>query len=370
MAEAQPLDFTAVARTNVSYASVVEQQLYRLNRGIWEQNVTGARWTGFHLISGQQRTRARNKRRPFTIANQWIDARFLPPSDFMRGAERTGLFFAAPKVTGSIFLAPTVVPSWVNLRLGINGQYRGATRAAVISAAFLLVFRAAQELDVDPEDFEVIEPRPYRLNGASVPVIQLCDALVNGSGLCNRLSQRVHTEVFAAELIESISSSGTDFPLKDFLNPEHADRCEQSCYECLQRYGNQPYHGLLDWRLGLDYLALLADARFAMHRPNASPALWSASWTGLREHLVNLLLRMTANPSRQDVDGISLVRIDAGADEWGAVTHPLWNWDDLIANLPSLAAFSDAHRVEPISTFDLARRPAGALDAARKRLAG
>jgi hypothetical protein len=81
-------------------------------------------------------------------------------------------------------------------------------------------------------------------------------------------------------------------------------------------------------------------------------------------------MRMTPAPTREDINGVSLVRLDAVADEWVAVVHPLWNWDNMITTSRRLAEFSDTRRVEPISTFDLARRPAGSIDAARRRLAG
>ena len=58
-------------------------------------------------------------------------------------------------------------------------------------------------------------------------------------------------------LIRSIVED-VEWPLVDLLatdeEGEHAARCQTSCYRCIQRYGNRPYHGLLDWRLGLAYL--------------------------------------------------------------------------------------------------------------------
>ena len=63
-------------------------------------------------------------------------------------------------------------------------------RAAAISATYFLVFYAARKLDVAPEEFEVLEPRPYgTADGEKIPLLQICVALVNGSGLCEKLSQ-------------------------------------------------------------------------------------------------------------------------------------------------------------------------------------
>ena len=73
-----------------------------------------------------------------------------------------------------------------------------------------------------------------------------------------------------SRLIKSIIEDEKEYPLKDFLKIEyepkkydHRDQCDQACYRCLQRYGNQMYHGLLDWRLGLSFLFMIHDSDFA-----------------------------------------------------------------------------------------------------------
>src|SRR5262249_21204803 len=53
---------------------------------------------------------------------------------------------------------------------------RTSVRAAALSATFILVNRAALELDVDPEEFDVIEPRMFRPSGGfAVPVLQFVE---------------------------------------------------------------------------------------------------------------------------------------------------------------------------------------------------
>ncbi|MFT7971864.1 hypothetical protein, partial [Salmonella enterica] len=59
--------------------------------------------------------------------------------------------------------------------------------------------------------------------------------------------------------MKNILNNKTAYPLAEFLQSDHRERCFQGCYHCLHRYGNQPYHGLLDWRLGLDVIQLLLD---------------------------------------------------------------------------------------------------------------
>jgi hypothetical protein len=380
MAEARPLTLQPAQLANASFRSAGEQLLFRLNRGSFDSRQGVGRWSGFDFTKGRQSIKV-GPSRSFTADDQWIDTRFLSSvTDFTRFQQRQGLFLAAPKVTGAFFIAPNVVPAWARMTPGTLGQYRGGGPgarsyggllhwAAILSAAFLLAFKAADELDVDPQDFEVIEPRPHLVNGQPVPLIQLCDSLVNGSGLCDRLAQPIGGETLAISLIRRIVNDTAEYPLKELISLDHASACEQSCYECLQRYGNQPYHGLLDWRMGLDYLALLLDADFGMHRTGATTVAWGDAWKSLLHRSVALAARMVPNAPHEVVAGVPHIRVSEG-DEWAAIIHPLWNWDAILGESEELQAFSDLHRVETLNTFDMIRRPAAAIDDVRKRLAG
>ncbi len=368
MAESQPLQLEHSVDANLSYYSVAEQRLFRLNRGRFENDPSGGRWSGFTFVRG--RSTVNLDRRRLFLNDQWIDARMVGGGfDFQATRDqRTDVFLAAPKVTNSLFLAPQRIPDRLAFRIGTDGHYRGSGRAAMLSAAFLLVFRAAAELDVDPEDFEVVEPRPYSVSDRRIPVLQLCDSLVNGSGLCNRLSRVTKGRPLALELARSIITDETTYPLHDLLDTGHVHVCEQSCYECLQRYGNQSYHGLLDWRLALDFLGLLVNENHSMHFPSESPSPWTASWLQLRERLIRTLIHMGRDRDRVDVGGVPMVRLSA-ADEWVAIIHPLWSWNHLVESDAEISRFILQHRIEPITTFELARTPVGAVEAARRKLA-
>ena len=53
-----------------------------------------------------------------------------------------------------------------------------------------------------------------------------------------------------------------EYPLQDLLLDGHDSECGTACYRCLLRHSNQHYHGLLDWRLGMAYLAALVDVDY------------------------------------------------------------------------------------------------------------
>src|SRR5450759_2708004 len=72
---------------------------------------------------------------------------------------------------------------------------------------------------------------------------------------------------YVASMIRSAVTDASAFPLKEYRGSkgrlDHAAQCDQSCYLCLQRYGNQSYHGLLDWRLRLSFLEAMNNPHFA-----------------------------------------------------------------------------------------------------------
>ena len=134
-------------------------------------------------------------------------------------------------------------------------------RAAALSASFILVNRTAIELDIDPEEFDVLEPRNFRVSDRR-PMLHITDRHLNGAGYCDWLSQLTGSKrPRLADIVQSILSDWDEYPLSVFLRKDHRG-CETSCYKCLRRYSNQAYHGLLDWQLGLGFLRCMVDPRY------------------------------------------------------------------------------------------------------------
>ena len=238
-----------------------------------------------------------------------------------------------------------------------------AVRAAALSAAFILVQRAALDLDIDPEEFDIVDPRTHILNGASVPVLQITDHLINGSGFCERLeSMDASGRARLVSLIESIVTDLAAFPLKEFrridikTDFDHAKQCDQACYLCLQRYGNQAYHGLLDWRLGLSFLEALNDPSFrcGLDGNFQSPSL--SDWLTLaRRYATELATRYRADGEVRDAGNLIAFRLDRSRDQWGLVVHPLWNLDNPSGVLQN-AIDAMGNQPQFTDTFELARR--------------
>lgn len=284
-----------------------------------------------------------------------LKKKFKPSGDTVNN-----FYLLAPKVTDSLVLMPAALSGNLTyLRQSNDGpqQLTPAFRAAALSACFMVIDYASRAvLDVDPDEFQILEPRvKRRADGMLMPFMQISDDLVNGSGLCNRLNQKgVSGEPIVLEVIREILGEEGNSPLLTLLDDPHRRTCATGCYKCLHRFGNQAFHGLLDWRLGLTLLQLLVDGRHqvGLDGDYSSPGI--KDWQNLAGKLAleasGLLGRRNEN-----VDGIPLIEIGHG--KWAAVLHPLWDWNALLDSSPGLQDWFDKMG-EPLltNTFDLSRR--------------
>lgn len=354
---AEAYSFSSGAEFDANVAIQLESQicLHRLNRGTYADE----RWSGFNALQGNLRVPFRKEGvyQSLTANRVWVDSQLLETDPLLKRRftplqeSRNSFYLAAPKVTD--LLALMVVNTPVGLQLQTP-----AFRAAALSAAFIIVNYASKELlDIDPEEIEILEPRVQRLaDGRLAPILQMADRLVNGSGLCERLQQKGTSGTpIILEVMKAIVSNKKGFPLKEFLDNDHPKRCIQACYHCLHRYGNQAYHGLLDWRLGLDVIQLLLDKNYDAGLNGDFSAPGIADW---RENAVSLAEEAASlfNSEIRVVGHIPLINI--GPQRWVAVTHPFWAVDGVFTANPELERLFLEWQLEKktISTFDLSRR--------------
>jgi hypothetical protein len=246
--------------------------------------------------------------------------------------------------------------------VGAGQQRVTSVRAAAISASYILVNRAALEMDIDPEEFEVLEPRIYRIaQGRAVPLLQIADHLVNGAGFSERLAAVNGDRPMISELVSSIVTDRQRYPLAEFLQVDdehnHPQECDQACYRCLQRYSNQSYHGLLDWRLGLAFLQILNDAswRCGLDGKFEGPAL--GDWLQLARRYAEDMARFSEVEIRE-VAGLIAFRLDLRRQDWALVVHPLWDFQSLEGVIGKAYDELDGPgaSITPVDTFELARR--------------
>lgn len=374
-AEGVGLSLRSVDGTNLSCQVSANGRTYRMNRGAYDRDE--GRWNGYTVDKVVTRTRLPRGQKSVQIHDQWIDRTVPQASAFRRELEgrsetRPSLWLAAPKTTDLLLLAPTTNPPGLALdhisgnpvlddltgEQLLQAMRATAVRGAALSASFLLVGRAAIELDVDPEEFDIIDPRAVHPGGGRrLPVLQFADWLVNGAGLCSTLGEP-RTEggrPLISEIAVAIVQDHAGFPLKRFAAEEHRDTCERACYECLLRHSNQGHHSLLDWRLGLSFVNALCDDTYdaGLNGDMASAAL--RDWSTLAYRSLERLQARIPSTEVDQIGGLPAFRLPSSAD-WALVVHPLWDQGYPMGLLKdALGGFG--YRPLMVDSFSLDRRP-------------
>lgn len=366
-AEGMPLLMSDDLNSNLSYTCETKSRTYRINRGRRVEN-DSARWEGFGATGGSERLKRawRCLLNGQFVGNGQLTHGNFQPDPTADSFER--IWLAAPKTTDSLFVAPKVVPPGLKPNLwGSEIERDPAIRAAALSATFILVHRAALELDVDPEEFDVVEPRMGKPGGRSAaPILQFTDHLINGAGFCERLAKMESSgSPMIARLISSIIQEEHEYPLKDFLKVEtmpkqydHREQCDQACYRCLQRYGNQMYHGLLDWRLGLAFLQMMQDPDYKCGYDGnfEGPAL--EDWPKLAARYAEEMISFENGEGEvKNVGGLVAFRLE-DEPHWSIVVHPLWDINTMPGIVEDAWNALDGQKVKRVfsNTFELARR--------------
>jgi DEAD/DEAH box helicase domain-containing protein len=367
IAEAERIDTNLVLSTNLRMGVSSQSQIYRLNRGEYKES----NWTGWTAKQGNLTVSCDDNGvdRSVQVDNIWLDSEAVSldtgnpslSSRFISNSSSIGPFYLiAPKVTDSLLLEFESIPRQLMLiSTSISGEQRltQAFRSGALSALFMIInFASRKLLDVDPEEFEILEPMVHnRGDGTLLPALQIADNLVNGSGLTNRLSQLI-TDSKEPIIIDVIRKLQSQPALEALLTAEHSYNCLTGCYKCLHRYGNQSYHGLLDWRLGLDVLRLAIDADYlaGMDGNFAAPGLLDWNVTAMK------LATEAAKLYSTSVDikgGLPVIEIDKDQNKWAIVIHPFWSSDALRAQNKELDEWEmDIGHLSYVSTFDLVRK--------------
>jgi ATP-dependent helicase YprA (DUF1998 family) len=292
------------------------------------------------------------------LNHQWIDARFQQVNDavgveFTPQAEKEQIALASPKTTDLLRIRPATIPPGVNLNpLSADS----AVRAAYYSAAFLLRAVLAEKLDIDPGEVEIGNLRAVQQaagpqdSGGWVGEIVLYDFLANGSGYTHWLADNWQTLLHKAISITPAPNTYAHF----LISAEHRAACATACYDCMLNYRNMRYHGLLDWRLGLSLLRVLADPTYQAGADGnfTTPELLGWQATAARQ---SRDFCQTFGLEMQRDDTLPGFQIGQGSV---LTIHPLW---DRVNPGPVLqaahAALGGSAPVRYVDTFNLLRRP-------------
>jgi DEAD/DEAH box helicase domain-containing protein len=295
-------------------------------------------------------------------------------SDPQNGDEEIALI--APKTTDSLIFRLARVPLGLDAApirplAAAKGQssesyVRPGVNSALMSAAFLIRSTAADELDIDPEEFDICHLRLAEigpdLTGRSrfTGEFIFADHLANGSGFTRWLAANLVAVI--REIVVTADRRGEtekEF-LRKVLSTGHRRECDTSCYACLQNFRNMRYHSILDWQLGISMVRTLADVNYQAGLDNVWTAIELEGWRGAVERAVGTFIGnfgTNANiaPLQDGVSGFLFGGMRV------VVRHPLWDTLDPRGIFAEWVDISTAdvgqENVRSVDSFDLLRRP-------------
>lgn len=336
VAESDPNPCTEVNGTNTSIGYSAAGRVYKINdrHGQLFRGSLGATTT----LRGLQH-----------LTGQWIDERYHADGEHHRfepASDLQSIAIAAPKTTDVL----RIRPSHVREGLSVDPlSASGSVKAAYYSAAFILRTVAAEELDTDPEEFDVSNVRQIELpDGSKAGEIVLNDHLPNGAGFVAWISTN-----WSALLEVAVA---TDRPANTFIgaltSPAHRSACDSSGYDCLRQYRNMSYHGLLDWRLGLSLLRALHSLEFAAGLDGTFGVPDLDGWLQFAEQRRDsFATTFNCTPRRfARLPGFEVGQYQV------AIVHPLWDTHLPRGILAEAVAQMTAPRVRFLDSFNLLRR--------------
>ncbi len=339
IAEADTEPCAVIPGTNSGTGFRALGRIYRLNTR-WNQLFAGTVGTARRGVGGLQ------------LTDQWIDERYQAEDRlrFMPDDAREQVALAAPKTTDVLRIQPGETPRGLTLGLlRVDGSMNTAVKAAYYSAAFIVRSLVAEQLDIDPEELNISNVRAVTLGDESPGgEIVLSDHLPNGSGFVRWLGENWALILSEATRVDSPSDSF----IGNLTSNHHRITCESSGYDCLRQYRNMSYHGLLDWRLGLNLLRVLANAEFRAGLDNdfTLPDLdgWLESAFERRDSFCKSFPATAATYGR--LPGMRVGRFQV------VVIHPLWDPTQAAGLLEEALEEVGGAEARCLDSFNLLRR--------------
>lgn len=341
----------------------------------WRINTNGDRFFHGRLIETGNRF-------PF-IPNQWFNFLGQWISEGVENYNENGYQFhlhgtpnevqcialAAHKNTEILRLQPIYIPSELTLNMFNQERYWNSSgiRSAFYSAAFLLQRIVADRLDVDPVEIEIADIKKVSSqNGRNTAEVILTDELPNGSGFVRYLFKNINDIIQEAITRQPDGESY----LSSIHSESHRQSCKDACYDCLKVFRNMNYHSLLDWRLGIALMRVLANRNYlAGANGQFNGSLEIEDWSQIAYELADNFKRSL---DFKLLDKFELPVIVTPTNIYVIIIHPFWNCmvnEDGIPDVPDntwlaervFEIYQEAHNnngvIRFMDTFNLHRRP-------------
>jgi Lhr-like helicase len=250
--------------------------------------------------------------------------------------------------------------------------------SALNSAVFLIRSVAADILDIDAEEFDICHVRraslgcdttgTERFSGEFV----IADHLANGSGFTRWLNENLADKVIG-KIIRATDAvtKGETLTLEmhgeflcRLLDESHRHKCDWSCYSCLRNFRNMRFHPLLDWRLAISMIRILASSNEQVGLDGNWNKIELEGWKEVvRDKALDPFLKgfdQLANKPFELIEGVECPSFRYGRQAV-IVRHPLWDTtgpEGLFAeSLVTLEATVGQKNVLTVDSFDMLRRP-------------
>jgi|TARA_B100002003_G_scaffold74803_1_gene69773 Lhr-like helicase len=276
----------------------------------------------------------------------------------------------------------SIVPGDINQRININLSNPNSgnisyIKAAAYSAGYIIQRAFCSSEDIDPTEISILDLRKHITDdGISKYQLVFADKLPNGSGFVRKLHEEINNHGF----IESLLTADTNnLFIQNLVSEKHRNSCKTSCSNCLSVYNNMPFHGLLDWRLGLSYLRCHLDESYdaGLEGSNGYPELLGYDTDIqklskiIKEYFNPILKELDADITdinHRNITGLHLKNNKPQlADRIIFLVHPLWNiedniWDGMIlGEVKDNIILNSDRDINPspiwLDTFNLSRRP-------------
>ena len=255
-----------------------------------------------------------------------------------------------------------------------------AIRSAFYSGAFILQRSLAEMLDVNPEEIEISSLQKSVINQGGRDIdsaeIILNDQLINGSGFVRHLFESDLMKILAP--LDSNSnpngyrqammpgSTNKSF-IQMLFNDEHISECNESCYKCLNVYLNMPFHPILDWRLGISLLRMMADASYACGADGIFEGYPELTYflNGNRVTWLEYCHQLAIDFRQNYMTGAAVFNTnDNNTGLWYLregnncyiIVHPLWNLDASAGWVANCIGSLQCYNIAFLDSFNLQRR--------------
>jgi hypothetical protein len=224
-----------------------------------------------------------------------------------------------------------------------------ATRGAAYSASYLL--KKSGEFRMQLLEGELGVCNVEQLPG-SAPSMLLYDTLTNGAGFCAKIADN------PIPFFEEITHGRLWNIFSESPHGKGASSCQTSCPKCIANHSNHPYHPILDWRLGVDFIRVMMDAGADLGSSGSGEYydMWS---NGIASNALDALCFAGVGYESMGDEISHPCAVNHDAKNIVVVVHPLWN-----SNVPVLLKVRDeissllpGYHVLLADTFNLIRRP-------------